>query len=121
MFIEWDVRERRSVEVKHVSPLFSACFLSVATPHPLNARTCPTKINQISAKLGARNASPGSLAAINSFQFDGLIVPDRTNIFDLATHLQLTISNMFSEIEVWRKIKIPRKIDRRSSSSISTI
>jgi hypothetical protein len=66
MSIEWDVREAQcSVEVKHVSPLLSSGGLhSVATPHPLNARTCPTKINQISANLGARNLLPGSLAAI---------------------------------------------------------
>jgi len=91
MFIEWDVGEAQCRSQARQPTLLSACFLSVATPHPLNARTCPTKINQISAKLGARNASPGSLAAINSFQFDGLIVPDRINIFDLAMYLQLTI------------------------------
>ena len=67
--------ERRSVEVKHVSPLLfvGTSALRVATPHPLNARTCPTKINQISANLGARNLLPGSLAAINCVEFDGRI------------------------------------------------
>lgn len=67
--------ERRSVEVKHVSPLLfvGTSALRVATPRPLNARTCPTKINQISANLGARNLLPGSLAAINCVEFDGRI------------------------------------------------
>jgi hypothetical protein len=90
--------ERRSVEVKHVSPLLlSECVHSVATPHPLAARICPTKINQISAKLGARNLFPSSLAAINSFQFDGLIEPNNTDVFEVASSLPkraLTCSSM---------------------------
>ena len=91
MFIEWDVGEAQCRSQARQPTLLSACFLSVATPHPLNARTCPTKINQISAKLGARNASPSSLAAINSTNNDGLFVQDKINLSDLATYLQLTI------------------------------